>query len=142
MKVQILEDGADYESSVPYHRLVLELFLAGERLAELDGGPLSESYRACLKRMFAFMLAVLRPDGLMPQVGDADDGRLHIFSDYGVWQPQDARHLFGPAAGVFQRPEWMANGGEWGAWEAAWWGFTQMETASAGSRPAEGMRHF
>ena len=123
MKVQILEDGADYESSVPYHRLVLELFLAGERLAELDGGPLSESYRACLKRMFAFMLAVLRPDGLMPQVGDADDGRLHIFSDYGVWQPQDARHIVAPAALMFGEPSWLGLAGRAGLWEAAWWGY-------------------
>ena len=35
MRVQVLPDGADYESSVPYHRLVAELFLAGDRLAQL-----------------------------------------------------------------------------------------------------------
>ena len=32
MQVQVLADGADYESSVPYHRLVTELFL-GARAA-------------------------------------------------------------------------------------------------------------
>ena len=123
MKVQVLDDGADYESSVPYHRLVAELFLAGARLAERDGGPLSEAYRASLKRMAAFMVAVLRPDGLMPQVGDADDGRLHIFSDYGVWQPQDARHVVAPAALMFGEPSWLGLAGDAGLWEAAWWGY-------------------
>jgi hypothetical protein len=123
MKVQVLDDGADYESSVPYHRLVLELFLAGERLSELAGAPLSESYRTSLERMSTFMVAVLRPDGLLPQVGDADDGRLHIFSDYGVWQPQDARHILGPAALMFTELSWIGLAGDAGLWEAAWWGY-------------------
>jgi len=142
MQVQVLPDGADYESSIPYHRLVTELFLGALRLADHRGTPLPETFRDRLRAMIEFLSAVQRPDGLMPQVGDAADGRLHILSGYGTWQPQDARHLFGPAAGVFQRPEWMANGGEWGDWEAAWWGFTPMETASADSRPAESVRHF
>jgi hypothetical protein len=123
MKVQVLDDGADYESSVPYHRLVLELFLAGARLAERDGGPLSEPYRASLKRMAVFMAAVLRPDGLLPQVGDADDGRLHIFTGYGTWQPQDARHVLAPSAMMFQEPSWLELAGETGGWEASWWGY-------------------
>ena len=123
MKVQVLEDGADYESSVPYHRLVLELFLAGARLATCDGGPMSEAYRASLKRMAVFMAAVLRPDGLLPQVGDADDGRLHIFTDYGVWQPQDARHIMAPSALMFGELSWLGIAGDAGLWEAAWWGY-------------------
>lgn len=123
MKVQVLDDGADYESSIPYHRLVLELFLAGARLAERDSGPLSEGYRDSLKRMAAFIVVVLRPDGLLPQVGDADDGRLHIFSDYGVWRPQDARHIVAPAALMFREPSWLSLAGESGLWEAAWWGY-------------------
>ena len=121
--VQILPDGADYESSVPYHRLVLELFLAGARLAEREGTPLSPGYRASLERMASFMAAVLRPDGGLPQVGDADDGRLHIFTDYGAWQPQDARHVLAPSAMMFGQPAWLALAGDGGTWEAAWWGY-------------------
>jgi hypothetical protein len=71
--------------------------------------------------MVDFHFAVLRPDGLMPQVGDADDGRLHVFSDYGSWKPQDGRHLAGGAAGVFRDFRWMNFGGEIAQWEAAWW---------------------
>ena len=40
MDVQVLPDGADYESSVPYHRLVTELFLGAARLADIAGAPL------------------------------------------------------------------------------------------------------
>jgi len=123
MKVQVLEDGADYESSVPYHRLVAELFLGGARVAELEGEPLSPSYLTRLRQMVDFHLTIVRPDGLMPQVGDADDGRLHIFTDYGTLKPQDGRHLAGPAAVMFGEPSWLAAAGEDALWEAAWWGF-------------------
>ncbi len=123
MRVQVLADGVDYESSIPYHRLVAELFMGAARLAELDGAPLSAFYRDRLRLMIEAHVALLRPDGLMPQVGDADDGRLHILTDYGTWQPQEGRHLAGPAAAMFAEPLWFESGGEHGLWEAAWWGF-------------------
>lgn len=123
MAVQVLPDGADYESSIPYHRLVTELFLGAARLADFRGEPLSEGFRARLKAMVDFLAGTLRPDGLMPQVGDADDGRLHILSRYGTWNPQDARHLFGPAACVLGESRWLVHAGPDGSWETAWWGF-------------------
>jgi hypothetical protein len=131
MDVQVLPDGADYESSIPYHRLVTELFLGAARLADHLGAPLSPACRARLRDMFAYLAATTRPDGLMPQAGDADDGRLHILEGYGITSPQDARHLFGPAAAMFGEAEWRALGGDAGAWEAAWWGFD----ADAGALP-------
>jgi len=123
MQVQILNDGADYESSIPYHRLVTEMFLGAARLAEVFSVPLSESYCKKLKLMCEFLQGVLRPDGLMPIVGDADDGRLHIFSDYCRWKPQDARHVFGPAGQYFNHKVWKKLAGKMGAWEAIWWGY-------------------
>jgi hypothetical protein len=120
--VQILSDGADFESSVPYHRLVAELFLGSSRLADVRGEPLSEHYRSRVRDMIAYLADVTRPDGLMPQSGDADDGRLHVMSGLGTATPQDARHLLGPAAAIFSRPDWMTIGGDDAAWEAAWWG--------------------
>ncbi len=118
--VQVLPDGADFESSVPYHRLVTELFLGAARLADHAGAPLSDAYRATLAKMVRYHAALLRPDGKLAQIGDADDGRLHIFSRPFV--PQDGRHLLAPAAGVLGDPALAAGAGESGAWEAAWWG--------------------
>jgi hypothetical protein len=123
MVVQVLADGADYESSVPYHRLVAELFLGACRLADWRGEPLSAAYRTKLVRMVDFLAGVLRPDGLMPQIGDADDGRLHILTRYGTWNPQDPRHLFAPAALTLGESRWLKHCGPDGGWEAAWWGF-------------------
>jgi hypothetical protein len=129
MEAQVLDDGADYESSVPYHRLVTELFLAAWRLAHLDHRPLSDRFRTKLRAMVEFLAAVLRPDGLLPQVGDADDGRLHIFTDGIARNPQDGRHLLAAAGGVFGEPEWLAAAGSAARWEAAWWG-TQPDLAA------------
>ncbi len=146
MEVQVLADGADYESSVPYHRLVTELFLGAARLADSMGDPLPQDVRDRLTAMVEFLGAVIRPDGLMPQIGDADDGRLHILSGYGTWQPQDARHLFGPAAAMFQRADWASLAGEWGGWEAAWWGLDPLGPAASGPAsgpaPRANLRHF
>lgn len=121
MQVQILPDGADFESSVPYHRLVAELFLGAVKVADQSGNPFSEQLRARLQDMVEFLFGVLRPDGLMPQLGDADDGRLHILTDYGTWKPQDARHLLASASHVLGIAEWRPYAGIKGQWEAFWW---------------------
>lgn len=121
MQVQVLPDGADFESSVPYHRLVTELFLGAVRVADQSGKPFSGQLRARLQDMVEFLLGVLRPDGLMPQLGDADDGRLHILTDYGTWKPQDARHLLASVSHALGVAGWRHYGGIKGQWEAFWW---------------------
>ena len=129
INVQVLPDGADFESSVPYHRLVAELFLGSARLADHRGQPLSPHYRSRVHDMVGYLAAVTRPDGLMPQSGDADDGRLHVFGD-ATATPQDARHLFGPASVMCSCDEWMSIGGPAARWEVAWWGLGTPDTTS------------
>ena len=142
MEVQVLPDGADYESSIPYHRLVTELFLGAARLADHRGAPMSAAYRARLRDMVSYLAETTRPDGLMPQVGDADDGRLHVLDGYASTSPQDARHLFGPAGAMFDEPAWRALGGNAGAWEAVWWGLHAEPIASAAASPSPSARLF
>ena len=139
MTVQVLPDGADYESSVPYHRLVTELFLGSLRLGDSCGAPLSPSYRTRVRDMVGYLAAVTRPDGLMPQLGDADDGRLHVLSGYGVVTPQDPRHLFGPAGAIFGERSWRALAGSQGAWEAEWWGFEWSRDEAPLSPPSSAL---
>lgn len=134
--VQVLPDGADFESSVPYHRLVAELFLGSARLAEYRGQPLSDHYRSRVGEMIDYLASAMRPDGLMPQSGDADDGRLHVFAGVGVDTPQDARHLLGPASRMLARAGWMAMGGDGARWEAAWWGLGVAGATAPSAYPA------
>jgi hypothetical protein len=142
LDVQVLPDGSDFESSVPYHRLVTELFLGSARLADYSGQPLPQAMLARLRSMVDFLAAVVRPDGLMPQIGDADDGRLHILSGYGTWNPQDPRHLFGPAACMFRSNEWSALADDWTAWESVWWGFDSPAIAPRPSPVKKRVCHF
>jgi hypothetical protein len=95
MRHQVRADGCDHEMSVPYHRLVTELFVCGAQHAEaLCPGVLSGAFRERLDRMLQFAADATRPDGLAPQAGDADDGRYLPLGDYGAVDQRDHRHLF------------------------------------------------
>lgn len=97
MAHQVRADGCDHEASISYHRLVAELFLCGAQAAgALRPGSLSEDFRARLDRMLGFVSDYTRPDGLAPQIGDADDGRFLPLGSYGADQ-RDHRHLYAQA---------------------------------------------
>jgi len=46
-----------------------------------------------------------KPDGTVPQIGDNDDGRLHILSNYGNWNRLDHRYLLSVGAVLFKRQD-------------------------------------
>lgn len=102
---QVRADGCAHEASIPYHRLVTELFLCGAQAADaLAPGRLSPEFRAKLDLMLAFAADVTRPDGLSPQVGDADSGRFLPLGDYGRGDQRDHAHLFRQAGRELPRP--------------------------------------
>src|SRR5918992_157431 len=74
MEREVHPDGVNFESSIAYHRLVLELFTAGALLCRNTGLSLPEGFWNRLERMYEFVFSVTRPDGTAPMVGDADDG--------------------------------------------------------------------
>jgi Heparinase II/III-like protein/Heparinase II/III N-terminus len=97
MRHQVRADGCDHEASIPYHRLVAELFVCATHAADaLCPGSLSDEYRERLALMLEFTCDYTRPDGLAPQIGDADDGRFLPLGGYGA-DPRDHRHLFAQA---------------------------------------------
>lgn len=72
---QVLADGVCHEASLPYHRLVAELFLLPMLARQNVGLAVDRTYRAHIKKMADFTHAATRPDGGIPIWGDADDGR-------------------------------------------------------------------
>lgn len=138
--VQVLPDGADFESSVPYHRLVIELFLGSYRLSQHLGQPFSAHFAKRLGEMVDYLCGVLLPNGEMPIFGDADDGRLMIATDYGNWNRKDARHLLAPASLALANNDWRLLTPESGKWEAIWWGFDISGFTPGGNLPGDNVK--
>jgi len=132
---QVRPDGVDHEASLGYHRLVTEMFLVGalvaaraHELTKLTSPAAAaqamvsifgESFCRKLEQMFEFILHYTRPDGLAPNVGDADDGRLFQLVGYGTANPADHRHLLCTAALLFSREDFRQAADD--RWEEAWW---------------------
>lgn len=135
--VQVLPDGADFESSIPYHRLVIELFLGSFRLAQHLNQPFSQHFKRRLEDMVEYLIGVLLPSGEMPILGDADDGRLMIATDYGTWNRKDPRHVLAPAALTLGRPDWLEYAPAESRWEALWWGFDGSRVDAGGQPPPD-----
>lgn len=76
MDKQVLDDGADFESSTGYHRFVLELFLYTFILCRANRIDVAEPYWQKLKAMLNYLRAYLRPDGRAPLIGDTDGGQV------------------------------------------------------------------
>lgn len=103
---QVYADGVDHEMSIPYHRLVAEIFLIGGLIlknCELDPDT---AYWDRLERMFEFMCSYTRPDGSVPIWGDADDGRV---LPIGGKHLTDHRHLLSTAAVVYDRGDFAVT---------------------------------
>lgn len=114
---QVYPDGVDWEKSTSYQRLVLELFVVPTLLAERNGHVFSPAYLDRLHAMFRFIASYQRPDGTIPLVGDADDGRLFRFRrDDDI---NDLRHILAVGAIRFDDPILRDAAG--GLWQDALW---------------------
>ncbi len=79
---QVYEDGANFEGSIPYHCLVLEIFAFSAIAALANKINFSNNYYTKLFKMFEFTAAYLDENGNAPQIGDNDSGRCLIFNCY------------------------------------------------------------
>ncbi len=130
MMKQVNPDGMDFEGSTCYHRLVLELFFFATLLTvedtESDGADYSQAARETfgdayvdrLYKMFEFVVYALKPNGRMPQIGDNDNGRLHVFSEKEIL---DMRYLLHFGAIFFHEAKFKIN--EFGFSQDALWIF-------------------
>jgi hypothetical protein len=118
IQLQVFADGVDYEASVPYHRLMLELFfVAAFSIRRLPSGGVSEPYARRLEAMARFVAAYSRTDGSTPLWGDADDARVLPFGDQALG---DHRYLIGLVGLLLGDADLLAlHSGSVG--EAFWW---------------------
>lgn len=119
---QVLPGGVHFEQSTRYQCYTVEMYLHFLILAERNHVAVPASVRTCLGQMVEFLLQMRRPDGTMPQIGDADGGWLLPLVRR---EPGDYRGLFATAAAFLGNPlfAWaagnMANATD-GALETHW----------------------
>jgi hypothetical protein len=106
---QILPDGVYFEQSTCYQRYTAETYLHFLILAERNGFPVPPAVKKRIACLLDFLLALRRPNGSMPQVGDADGGWLLPLA---IRAPDDCRGVFSVAAALFGREDyaWAAGG--------------------------------
>lgn len=105
MGYQINPEGTDFEGSIPYHFLVTEMYLSTTIFSEMNGINYPLWYKERLEKMCEFIMFYTKPNGLSPQVGDADDGRLYLLSNFYINEKRDHRHILGIAGEYFKRPD-------------------------------------
>ena len=106
---QVLDDGVYFEQSTCYQRYTVEIYMQALVLARLNSVVMPEDVEQAIQRLLDFLLAVRRPDGLLPQIGDSDGGCLLPLAPQ---SPDDPRGVFSTAAVLFGRPDyaWAAGG--------------------------------
>ena len=105
---QVHPDGVYFEQATCYQRYTAEIYLHYQRLAGVAGLPFTVLMRRRLEALLDFIVAVQRPDGSLPQIGDADGGWLLPLASRA---PDDARGVLSTAAVMLSRGDcaWAAG---------------------------------
>jgi len=119
IEAQVYPDGVDYEGSIYYHRLATEIFLSVLILGRRNGVEFRPVFLARLEKMLEFILSYSRTGGSAPRIGDGDDGRVQILSDYSGWGRLDHRDLLSSGAVVYERADFKAAAGKF--YEESFW---------------------
>ncbi|WP_299883676.1 alginate lyase family protein [uncultured Lacinutrix sp.] len=74
--LQFLKDGVNFEKSIPYHRLVVELFFASFLVMKRSGIKLKPVTLTIFKKASNFIKGVTKPNLLTPIIGDNDSASV------------------------------------------------------------------
>lgn len=113
---QISDDGVYFEQSTCYQRYTCDIYLHFLALAARNGADVPERTREHVIRMVDFLVALRRPDGTMPAIGDADGGSLMPLAPRAA---DDFRGVLAVAGAMFERADFVGAGGD-SAPEVAW----------------------
>ena len=78
---QVHKDGGDYEASLGYHVLVLQMFTTAFLLIRAAGCEPNREFTERVSQMHKFLATIADKQGCVPHVGDCDDGRTEIMID-------------------------------------------------------------
>jgi hypothetical protein len=106
---QLTPDGIHFEQSTCYQRYTADTYLTLIALAHRNGLGLPHELMERTAQVLDVLVAVRRPDGAIPPIGDGDGGELLPLVDR---DPGDCRGTFAVAAAVLSRADfaWAAEG--------------------------------
>jgi hypothetical protein len=141
--LQTYEDGGDWEASTGYHALVSQMFLHSYLVQKARGTPLDVDFEQRLTAMFQWMAILADRDGVLPHLGDCDDGRVELLLD-DIMQaslPAEQRNslclsnYLGLASHLLNQPFGSAVG------EIAWFGGHALHTPAREPQRVELLNH-
>lgn len=110
MMIQINKDGTNYESSTNYHRLVSELVLYTFLICDKNNIKIEKKYKDVIEKMHEFLMNITKPNEISPLIGDVDNGRLVILSNYYNWNKRELNNTLGIAGLYFKRDDFKYFG--------------------------------
>lgn len=113
---QVYTDGVDYEKSISYHRLVIDILVHSVILCKLNNIKIPQTVLNRLEKMIEFIMYYTKPDGTVPLIGDADDGRLVKLEKQEV---NGHRAHLSTGAVLFNRPDFKKFAGKF--YEESFW---------------------
>lgn len=108
--IQFNKDGTNYETSTSYHRLVLEMVLLGIILLNKNKISYDKNILPILEKASEFIFDIINDNGEAPLVGDNDNGRILILSNYLNENKRDLTHVLALAGEVFDRNDFRIAG--------------------------------
>ncbi|MDQ7065555.1 MAG: alginate lyase family protein [candidate division KSB1 bacterium] len=82
---QFHPDGGCVEQATFYHHFTLGFYLQAMAARLLNGDTIPENVQARIEKALEFALAMTRPDGTLPWIGDIDAARSLYFSNPAHW---------------------------------------------------------
>lgn len=113
---QVTADGVPKEQALHYGAFVVEFALVVSAALRTRGSELPTSVKERLVRMSAFLGSVASGDGVVPQIGDADGGRVYALSDR-----QDRQAMRAAACAALESGAWIPAAAEEADLEPALW---------------------
>jgi hypothetical protein len=112
---QFSREGGHREQSLGYHVFVLEAYTHVVLLCRRRHLQIDPRITRTLERMYEFVMRLMRPDGMLPNMGD-EGLRWHALSAVGL---RDARRVLSTGAVLFERPDMKSVAGGF-SHDSAW----------------------
>jgi hypothetical protein len=97
-----------FEQSTYYHRYTVDFYLHLALVLEARGEALADEVRGPLERALDYLVALVRPDGSSPLIGDDDGGRLMMLNSRPA---NDFRDTIGLGGVLLRGPEYCFAAG-------------------------------